>query len=199
MSTAILTEPDQELELEMEDGDVDDDVDTGDDGGDDDEHGWLINCMDGRQPIVQCLDGTPDEGMTPDEVFERFDEADKHGHRWFKLGLYRGRMDAIRDISWSDTAELPELSASERLQERVESMMDGVDETNAAVRDAAQGTVLLQQQMVALQEAQAVLFDALGAEGDLEDVAPAGQAQPSGKLKPLRMGGSKLPPGVRPS
>ena len=197
-------------ELEEAGGTPDDVLDN--DNDDDDKPGWLVSFMDGKQPILVRLDGTDDDELSTEDVFERFDKADKSGHSFFKLGTSRIRMVSIRDLSWSEDVDLPEMVVFDSLQDRIENVLDGLEDTAQAIGQAAQGTVVLQEQMIGLQSAQAQLFDAVDAEGDLGDdledegakaaapVQPVKNAAKPGGLKPLRMGApTKLPPGVNPS
>jgi hypothetical protein len=175
---------------------------------DEDKPGWLISYVDGKQPIVVRLDGTEDEGLSEEEVFERFDKAVKGGATFLKLGRYRGRVGMIRDLAWSEDVELPELLAFDSLTDKLEDLADMQQELTAQLAQAAQGTVVLQHQQAGLTHAQTQLFEALDAEGvlegdDEEDVDSAARPQasrPKSPLRPLKLGGKKrgLPPGVGP-
>jgi hypothetical protein len=180
----------------IEDPELEEATDAPEDGdgdeGDGDAPGWLVTYADGKQPEVIRLEDTPDAEVTHDEVLERFDRASKGGAHFFALGAFRGNMSMIRSLNWSENVELPEIAAFDGLQERVEGILEAVEE-------AARGTVFLQQQQVALQQAQAQLFQAIEAgEGDEpEEEAPEPaprQLRPQGQTG---KGSGKLPPGVR--
>ena len=191
-NTAMAEAP----ELEEADGTPGPGAEDGDDG-DDDEPGWLITYVDGKLPTVVRLEGTPDEKLSSDDVYARFEQADRAGNRFFVLGYHRSRMDLIRSLSWSGAIDLPEITIFESMQERAEGMLEAVEE-------CARNTTFLQQQQAALQQAQAQLFTALEAEqqateGEDEDEdeeeEPAPPPAPAGRQ--LRGSGKKLPPGVR--
>ena len=167
-----------------------------DDDGEDDKPGWLVTYVDGKQPELVRLDGTDDEELGEDEVFERFDKADKGGASFFKLGRFRGRMAAIRSLSWSEDVDLPELIIFDSLQDRVENVLESMDEAAQSVAQAAQNTVLLQQAQVGLQNAQAQLFESIDAEGELEEGEGQGPVSPPvvKTLKPLKIGRPKASP-----
>ena len=188
MTTGIM-EPELEEKVSIPD------VLRPNDDDDDDKPGWLVTYVDGKQPELVRLDGTDDEELSEDEVFERFDKADKGGASFFKLGRFRGRMAAIRSLSWSEDVDLPELIIFDSLQDRVENVLESMDEAAQSVAQAAQHTVLLQQAQVGLQNAQAQLFESLDAEGELEEGEGEGQgpvSPPAVKaLKPLKIGRPK--------
>lgn len=200
--TSAVMEP--ELEEAVDAPDIENEND------DDDRPGWLISYVDGKQPIVVRLEGTPDEDLSEEGVFERFDQAEKKGATFFKLGRYRGRIALIRDLAWSEDVEMPELVAFDSLQDRLENLADAQEEIQQGVvravqaaAQAAQNTVMLQQAQAGLQQAQAQLFESFDVEDEMsddDDQAPKGKSGPAA-MRPLKLGqgsGKKLPPGVVP-
>lgn len=214
--SADVMEP--ELELEQKAKTPNEDPEGGDGDDDEDRPGYVITYANGKQPILVRLEGTDDEDMAPEDVFERLEEADKKGHRFLRLGRYRGRLDMIRDVAWSEDVDYPELIAFENVQDKIDGVLETLGEVNEAVGQATKYTVALQQNMAALQQAQAQAFyDDVDGEDDEGEGAQA--PKKVGQLRPLRFGQGqpqqgpaqapsqpqggggkgKLPPGVRPS
>jgi len=174
------------------------------DGDDEDRPGWLITYTDGKQPEVIRTEDMYDEAgqlsfseEDKAEVLEHFDKACKGGSAFFALGSFRGNMALIRSFCWSEDVDLPEIAVFDSLQERIEALLESVEE-------AGRGIAFMSQQQNALLQAQAALFQSIEAEDEAEDededeepeAAPA-PAAPVGRPLRTKGKGGKLPPGFR--
>ncbi len=166
-------------------------VDTPDAEGENeggDGNAFLITKLSGGYEIVEVT-GTDDEDVTADELIERFDNAEKKGAAFFKIGRRRIRMGNIDSIGPEDEVDYPEVQVFGLIEDRVEKLLKGVDHAIQAVSSSAQAHQFLTEQQAGLQQAQAQLFQAIQSEESLgEDDGDAPQSRPltgGGGLKPM--------------
>lgn len=178
--------PTPQPKTKFDDGDPvdfdDDEDDDGDDGDGRDRPGFLVTFRDGRQPeVIHCVDLDGDVHEQVNEVLKRFDQADKNGHSHFKIGLQRLRMADIRRFGWSEEVSLPEFERFDSLQDRVEGLMDAMDDMSRFQRRVLEHFAQLTDQQGQLTGAiaQAYQAEAHLAQQEARDMAPAVLAVPS--------------------
>ena len=175
-----------ELEEAVDTPDLDDE-----NGGGDRDDAFLIVYKDGALEVVE-LQGSDDEGISADDLVERFDNAVKAGKPFLKLGRRRILLSDVRSFGPEDEVDYPEVSVFGNMEERAERLHHDVAALIAKFRQIAQSVAWLVEQQGSLQQAQAQLFDAIRTEEILE-----GEGETAGPLVPeplkknvkLRQGG----------
>lgn len=161
-------------------------VEAGEIGDDGDRPGVLVTYMAGA-PEVIYLDGTDDEELPIEDLCKRVEGAARNG-LFARVGNRRIVAAAVRSIGPAEDVDLPDVAIFSELESRASQIlanMENVTSTFATLAGNLQALMAFQGQ---LQSAQAQLFEAVAAEGELlEDEEERVEQVPQKKgLKSLR-------------